>query len=595
MSQTNDSRRGKALFILLLIFSLMAASTNISYANEAGDQVVRSLQGTITDEDGQPVEGATVRIGAYSPGTGFYDIASTATDEEGAYAISYTKTLGDAVSAILTVKGYVVVFAVQSDTLDFQIPEQKTTITGKITYIDEFATPVGNYPLRLSVYLGRGGWTNIAEAWSDSEGIYTMSVIPGQFYSARGENTYSMVYNNNWESTVVLHSGDHKVIDQQVFDMHPGTYLNGRLEVEVTDESGAPIENAVVEAAGTDIQFYQAGNTFFSDVIKGGAYTLQAAAPGYTPVEEKIEINGGVYRLSLKLIKNNPPVVTAIQERAPDYNGWYNKDVWVSFQAVDEDAELVVSPPFLVSTEGADQAVKGFAIDSSGLVGTDTTYVSLDKTAPVTEATVSEQASSGNWYNSDVRVSLASKDYLSGVEQIAYSLDNGSTWTEYDKAITLSKEGENILLYRSTDQAGNTEKQKKLVVNIDKTAPKLQLSLNRYFLSPANNKMVPIHATVDGQDSGSGLAAIQLVSITSKESSQSAGFGNKIDIQNAEYGTYDTAFELRAEDSGKGPDREYRIVYAATDKAGNTAIASDIVTVSKDKKADKEKKDKKDT
>ncbi|MCA0756880.1 hypothetical protein KP806_17620 [Paenibacillus sp. N4] len=543
--------------------------------------MVRSLQGTITDEAGQPVEGATVRIGAYSSSTGFYDITSAITDEEGSYSISYTKTLGDAVSAILTVKGYVVVFAVESETLDFQLPEQKATLSGKITYVDEFATPVSNYPIRLTVYLGRGGRINIAEAWSDSEGSYTLSVIPGQFYSARGENTYIMTYNNNWESTVQLHSGDHKIIDQQVFDMHPGTYLNGRLEVEITDESDVPIEDAIAEVAGTDIPLYQAGNYFFSDVLKGGAYTLKVSAPGYMPAEENIEINGGVYRLSLKLIKNNPPVVTAVKERAPDYNGWYNKDVWVSFKAVDEDAELVVSPPFLVSTEGADQAIKGFAIDSSGLVGTDTTYVNLDKTAPVTEAAVSGQASSGDWYRSDVHVSLSAKDKLSGIEQTTYSLDYGKTWAVYNGAVTLSKEGENIVLYRSTDQAGNMEKQNTLVVNIDKTAPTLQLSLNRYSLSPANNKMIPIQAFVDAQDGGSGIAAIQLVSITSNEAGQSTGTGHKIDIQNAEFGTYDTAFELRAENSGKGPDREYNIVYSATDKAGNTALASATVTVPK--------------
>lgn len=589
MSQTNDLRRGKLAIILLMIIAFMATNTNISYANEGDDQVVRSLQGTITDEDGQPVEGATVQVGAYSSNTGFHFIASATTDEEGVYSIpSYSKTLGDAVSAILNVKGNVVVFEVQSEILDFQIPQQKATITGKITYVDEFATPVSNYPISLSVYLGRGGRINIANVWSDSEGNYTMSVIPGEFNSARGVNQFSLFYNNNLENIVELHSGNHKVIDQQVFDMHPGTYLNGRLEVDVTDESDVPIQDAVVELAGTDIPLFQAGNYFFSDVIKGGAYTLRVMAQGYMPTEENIEINGGVNRLSLKLIKNNPPVVFAMEERAPDYNGWYNKDVWVSFQAFDEDAEPVVDPPYLVSTEGADQAITGSAIDAAGLKGTDTIYVSLDKTAPVSEATVSERASNGNWYNSDVHVSLSSNDKLSGIEHIAYSLDNGSSWSDYDGVITLSKEGENTLLYQSTDQAGNTEQQKQLVVNIDKTSPTLQLTLNRYNLSPGNNKMIQIHAIVDGVDAGSGIAAIQLTSITSSEANHSSGSGNKlIDIQNAEYGTYDTAFDLRAEDSGKGPEREYTIIYTATDKAGNSTIASAIVIVSKDNKDDK--------
>jgi hypothetical protein len=595
MSQPNDWKRGKLAIILLMIIAFMTTSTNISYANEVGDQVIRSLKGTITDESGQPVEGATVQVGAYSPNTGFYLITSAITDEEGVYAIpSYSKTLGDAVSAIINVKGNVVVFEVQSEILDFQIPEQKTTITGKITYVDEFATPVSNYPISLSVYLGRGGRIYIANVRTDSEGNYTMSVIPGEFNSARGVNQFSLIYNNNSENVVELHSGDYKVINQQVSDMHPGTYLNGRLEVDVTDESDVPIQDAVAELAGTEIPLFQAGNYFFSDVIKGGSFTVRVTAPGYMPTEENIEINGGVYRLSLKLIKINPPIVIAMEERAPDYNGWYNKDVWVSFQAFDEDAEPMVDPPFLVSTEGVDQAITGSAIDADGLKGTGTTYVSLDKTAPVTEALVSESASNGYWYNSDVHVSLSSNDNLSGIEHIAYSLDNGRTWSDYDGAITISKEGENTLLYRSTDQAGNKEQQNQLVVNIDKTTPTLQLTLNRYALSPANNKMIQIHAIVDGVDAGSGIAAIKLTSITSSEANHSSGSGNKlIDIQNAEYGVYDTVFDLRAEDSGNGPEREYRIIYTASDKAGNVAIASAIVIVSNDNKDEKDKKEKK--
>lgn len=588
MSQLMDWRRGKLVFMLLLIITFMTTSTNISYANEVGDQVDRSLQGTITDEAGQPVEGATVKVGAYSPGSGFKIIASATTDEEGAYLIPYKKTLGDAVSAILYVKGYVVVFEVQSDTLNFQMPEQRASIAGKITHGDEFETPVSNYPIILSVYLGRGGRITIADVLSDSEGNFTMTVIPGQFYSARGENTFSLIYNNNFESTVELHLGDHKVINQPVSDGASNTYFNGRLEVDVNDESGIPIYNAAVELVGTDISLYQTGNYFFSDVIKGGVYTVRVKALGYMPVEEDILVDGRTQKLSLKLTKNNPPVVNAKAERAPDYNGWYNKDVRVSFDAVDEDAELVVDPPFLVTTEGANQAITGSATDSADLAGTDTIYISLDKTAPVTEVTVSESPSNSGWYNSDVHVSLSSNDNLSGIERIAYSLDNGNTWSDYDGGITLSKEGLNTLLYRSTDLAGNTEQTKQLTVSIDKTSPTLRLTLDRYIISPANNKMIQIHAIVDAADAGSGIAAIQLTSITSSEPDQTSRSSKKsIDIQNAEYGTYDTTFELRAEIE-TGREREYTITYTAIDKAGNIAEVSAIVKISKDK----EKKEK---
>lgn len=513
MRQMIDLRKGRVVWICVLIAAFLTTGTNISYADGFSDQVERSLQGTITDEAGQPIEGADVRVGAYSPETGFRFIASAATDAEGEYAISYTQSVFDAVSAILTVDSHVIVFEVQSGTLDFQLPEERAVITGKITYVDEFATPVSHYPISLSVYLGRGGWIPIADTTTDYDGNYSFSIIPGTFQTAHGPNAFELVYNHNLpEGIGEFHLGDRLVRDKQVTDKLPSTPFNGRLEVDVTDESDAPVENADVELAGTNIPLYQTGHYFFSDVIRGGAYTLKVTAPGYLPQEAPIEINGEVYRQSVKLVRS-------------------------------------------------------------------------DDTAPVTQAAVSEQPRSGSWYNTDVHVTLTAADNQSGIARTVYSLDNGGTWLEYDGVITLRDEGEHTLLYRSQDQAGNLEQEKRLSVKIDKTAPTLKLALNRYTLSPANHKMVPIRAIVDGFDAGAGIEVIRLTSITVsdfKHSSKSKPHAS--DIQNAEYGTYDTAFQLRAESAGKGSERHYTVLYTATDKAGNESTATAVVKVVKHKK-----------
>jgi hypothetical protein len=51
------------------------------------------------------------------------------------------------------------------------------------------------------------------------------------------------------------------------------------------------------------------------------------------------------------------------------------------------------------------------------------------------------------------------------------------------------------------------------------------------------------------------------------------------DIQDAEFGTYDTHFRLRAEKSARGQSRIYTVTYTVTDHAGNQAQAVGKVRV----------------
>lgn len=132
-------------------------------------------------------------------------------------------------------------------------------------------------------------------------------------------------------------------------------------------------------------------------------------------------------------------------ERTPDRNGWYNKDVTVSFTAQDEDSQLTIDPPIQVTTEGANQVISGSATDSGGLTGTGNITLSIDKTAPVTEASVSGNVLKDNWYRSDSLVALTSNDQLSGVERTEYSNNQGSTWLPYSESIAIKEDGKHTL------------------------------------------------------------------------------------------------------------------------------------------------------
>ncbi|MDF2644720.1 MAG: hypothetical protein K0Q73_525 [Paenibacillus sp.] len=128
--------------------------------------------------------------------------------------------------------------------------------------------------------------------------------------------------------------------------------------------------------------------------------------------------------------------------------------------------------------------------------------------------------------------------------------------------------------FEFTDEAGNKGTATAVVSNIDTAAPTLEVIPDHLSLSPANHKLVSVHMNVYGQDEGSGVSTIVLTSITSNEPDNGLGDGDTSeDIQGAAYGTSDTDFLLRAERSGKGMGRIYRITYTVTDLAGNQMMA----------------------
>jgi len=94
--------------------------------------------------------------------------------------------------------------------------------------------------------------------------------------------------------------------------------------------------------------------------------------------------------------------------------------------------------------------------------------------------------------------------------------------------------------------------------------------------------MVTIIANINATDNcsfGSNNNFV-LESIMSNEPDNGQGDGDfPNDIQNAEFGTPDTVFKLRAERSGKGKGRIYTITYKSTDAAGNVKRAAATVIV----------------
>ncbi|MCR2804714.1 alginate lyase family protein [Paenibacillus soyae] len=195
-----------------------------------------------------------------------------------------------------------------------------------------------------------------------------------------------------------------------------------------------------------------------------------------------------------------------------------------------------------------------------------------DSTAPVT----TDNAPAG-WSNSDVKVELDATDAASGVEATYYSINGGKPST--GSTVLIEGEGVHTLQYWSVDHAGNQEEVKTKLIQIDKTAPTVEINLSAEVLWPPNHRMVPVTTKIYAYDSLSNVNVV-LQSITSNEPDDGAGEGDKAnDIQEVEWNTFDLEFLLRAERSGIKAGRTYTITYLAIDEAGNQAVASVEVRV----------------
>ncbi|HKY33098.1 MAG TPA: hypothetical protein VJV23_11225 [Candidatus Polarisedimenticolia bacterium] len=141
--------------------------------------------------------------------------------------------------------------------------------------------------------------------------------------------------------------------------------------------------------------------------------------------------------------------------------------------------------------------------------------------------------------------------------------------------------GSHDLTLRVTDTHDAVSTAPVTVLVQDTTPPQLIVVLSPPALWPPNHALFEVQAGISAMDL-CGQASVTLVSVTSDEPDDAAGGGDGHttgDIQDAEAGTADPSFVLRAERQGSGDGRVYTAVYSAVDEAGNVSSASSAVTV----------------
>jgi dienelactone hydrolase len=121
-----------------------------------------------------------------------------------------------------------------------------------------------------------------------------------------------------------------------------------------------------------------------------------------------------------------------------------------------------------------------------------------------------------------------------------------------------------------------------LITVIDTQPPSLQVTLTPTSLWPADHRMVRVDAVISAADAcDTAPPQVELTSITSDQPDNGTGDGDRAgDIQEADFGTFDRSFLLRAERAGSDPrGRTYTVIYTATDARGNRTQTSATVRV----------------
>lgn len=171
--------------------------------------------------------------------------------------------------------------------------------------------------------------------------------------------------------------------------------------------------------------------------------------------------------------------------------------------------------------------------------------------------------------------------------QLAGFFSGASAADVCDAAPILSNDAPELLpigttpvAFTARDGSGNLQSCGTSVRVADTVPPRLSIAPSAATLWPPNHKLVPVTVAISVSDRCDSAVSFELVSITSNEPDNGLGDGDTTgDIQGAEPGTADTSFLLRAERSGSGAGRTYRIEYRAVDAAGNASEATAFVRV----------------
>lgn len=229
--------------------------------------------------------------------------------------------------------------------------------------------------------------------------------------------------------------------------------------------------------------------------------------------------NEGNYAFEVTDLAGNTKTFMAVFEK--DYQAptathtlsptrWTNQSVTINLTATDTSG---IRSILLPDNRTVNASSASYTVSQSGTypflitdrAGNSLSYLvtvsTIDKENPVT----SLSASTTDWTNQPVQLTVSAKDAHSGVKSLAYQV-NGGSWNTISNNGKVNHTSEGTFRYRakSTDQAGNTHTTGETTIRVDLTKPTATHQLSN---TAATNQ--PVTITVKGSDTLSGVKEIQ--------------------------------------------------------------------------------------
>jgi hypothetical protein len=200
--------------------------------------------------------------------------------------------------------------------------------------------------------------------------------------------------------------------------------------------------------------------------------------------------------------------------RSPNGSGWFNSAVRVRFACSDALSTVQeCASDVVLSSDGTNQSASGNATDKADNAASATVSgIKIDSQAPQTNSDLQCTKKNGFCRGNKATVALAATDQagLSGVKEIRYSINNGSTLTSAGASasvdVPLNGSGHATVAYQAVDNAGNMETPGAVEIDYDTIAPTVTHTLN----PPANaagwdNANTTVHFNAQDDPGGSGL------------------------------------------------------------------------------------------
>lgn len=160
-----------------------------------------------------------------------------------------------------------------------------------------------------------------------------------------------------------------------------------------------------------------------------------------------------------------------------------------------------------------------YKVDSAtGLSASGSTSYQLDVTTPQIDGSINGSSGNSGWYTSQTSVSALASDALSGLASFEVNADNAG-WASYSD--TTFTDGMHTIQFRAIDNAGNVTETALQSVNVDTTAPTLNLATtgtmgqNSWYVSA-------VTLTPTASDATSGLYSLEVTTDGNTWSSVSA-------------------------------------------------------------------------